>query len=312
MIYKINSFLFLLSCFLCSQTIEIEHESNFSYVTDAAHMFYGQLINNSDEDIEIDVIRKEITLPKGWETSYCVGNCYPPIIDSVRVIIKAGESLPNFTMDFLEADGEEAEEGIALGEIVIRNRTNKSEQSIPFGVLYSKEEVVEPQSISIDTPYEVSLSSGATFSIKVAGTTVPDISLEYLTDQDTWELVTKGKKEESDTVTQLIQCNAMGTNKLLLKINCNCNGEVLSSLVWIQPTKTNNIAPQIVLSSFLFNEIGTYRIETFLLNGQKLKTQEISSNGLHDFLKPNAFTRNIFLKKVITPSGKTLKLKSVQ
>ncbi|HZG00261.1 MAG TPA: T9SS type A sorting domain-containing protein [Chitinophagales bacterium] len=52
----------------------------------------AELINNSSEDVVIGMKRVQEQLPSGWESAFCLDVCYPTNVDSVTVLIAAGDT----------------------------------------------------------------------------------------------------------------------------------------------------------------------------------------------------------------------------
>ena len=101
MIYlaRIGSFILTINLFsnaLNSQdlTFDIHYASNeFSVGEDSVGVFYGSIINNSSENINIQILRAENVTNLGWTSSICIGSlCYNNWVDSVNVNIVNGDS----------------------------------------------------------------------------------------------------------------------------------------------------------------------------------------------------------------------------
>jgi len=60
---------------------------------------YGELSNNSNNPVEIEVRRLEESLPIDWATSICLDVCYPPEVDSLTFVLNSGET-QEYTMYF--------------------------------------------------------------------------------------------------------------------------------------------------------------------------------------------------------------------
>jgi hypothetical protein len=60
---------------------------------------YMDLINNSSQDCEIDIVKLQKQLPSGWETSFCADICYGTQDDSIRIVLPAGDTM-HFSLDY--------------------------------------------------------------------------------------------------------------------------------------------------------------------------------------------------------------------
>ena len=60
---------------------------------------YGELQNNSEEKVIIDIIRQEIDLPSEWGTSLCTDICLAAHVDSTQVTLDPGGT-QSFTLYF--------------------------------------------------------------------------------------------------------------------------------------------------------------------------------------------------------------------
>lgn len=60
---------------------------------------YANLINNSAEDVLVDVFRMQEQIPADWETSMCITACLLPEIDRDTVLIEAGAT-QSFSVDY--------------------------------------------------------------------------------------------------------------------------------------------------------------------------------------------------------------------
>ncbi len=74
------------------------NNGNFLFSLDADSISYGiagqtlsihcKLTNNStNNNVEIDIIKKQINTPVGWMTALCADVCYAPTVDSIRITI---------------------------------------------------------------------------------------------------------------------------------------------------------------------------------------------------------------------------------
>jgi len=52
--------------------------------------FSGDLINNSNSDVVVDIYRLQNNLPGGWASSLCADVCYPTTTDTATILIPAG------------------------------------------------------------------------------------------------------------------------------------------------------------------------------------------------------------------------------
>lgn len=304
MIYKIYSTLITLIVLIQAQSIEIIHENNYSYVNTAAQIFFGQLRNNSDQDIEIDVFRKDISLPNGWETSYCVGNCYPPMIDSVRITLRAGETMDNFTMDFLEIEEGQAEEGEVISEIVIRNLADKSEISIPFGITYAKEERKELTYDAISASFESQLSQGDIIPVSIECNDEPEFSLSYVTEQDDWDLILSSVKPKRGKYNRWIKSHLIGTQSSLLRVDMTKDNAIVSRLIRIIPGDENSIIVEKSAQLTSFSEKGLYKVDIFSTRGQLLESTLISHNEIQNTHNSKQLGHSFRITIITTPSGK--------
>ncbi|MEM7040351.1 MAG: T9SS type A sorting domain-containing protein, partial [Bacteroidota bacterium] len=54
---------------------------------------YGQFINNSAQDVVIEMVKDPEIVPVDWATSICTDVCYPPNKDTASLLLPAGDTL---------------------------------------------------------------------------------------------------------------------------------------------------------------------------------------------------------------------------
>ncbi len=77
-------------------------EGSFTAVDEGEEIYYGTvdntiaahitLTNSSDDDVLIDFVRAEESIPTGWFTAMCTDLCYSPDIDSTTVFLTPGQT----------------------------------------------------------------------------------------------------------------------------------------------------------------------------------------------------------------------------
>lgn len=89
--------------------VEPEYTGNFEFsltsdtiamgIPEETIFIYGELVNDSNNPVEIEVVRLEENLPLNWSTSICLDICYPPEVDTVTFVLDSGE-VQAYTMYF--------------------------------------------------------------------------------------------------------------------------------------------------------------------------------------------------------------------
>ncbi len=59
----------------------------------------ADIINNSSDDVLIEVVKVSEVYAPGWNSSYCMGICYLTTVDSTTILLAAGDTM-HFTLDF--------------------------------------------------------------------------------------------------------------------------------------------------------------------------------------------------------------------
>ncbi len=99
--------------------------------TDDVLYAYGELQNNSNGRVEIDILRRINEMPEGWATSLCTDICLATWVDSTRVTLDPGET-QSFTLYFYTGSTADS----ARAGILFRNAStpqNRYQQAF-FGV----------------------------------------------------------------------------------------------------------------------------------------------------------------------------------
>jgi len=73
-------------------TAEDESEEVYYGIVDNTIAAHITLTNTSDDDVLIDFIRADESIPDGWFTAMCTDLCYSPDIDSTTVFLAPGET----------------------------------------------------------------------------------------------------------------------------------------------------------------------------------------------------------------------------
>jgi len=133
------------------------------------------ITNTSTSSLTLALIRTLNNLPQGWESSMCLGSCFPPTTDSILTTpefgsspLNPGESRP-FSVDVFTATNH----GTGTVRIVARNTRNASDQrvltftaiSLPTSVATNAE---RPTSISLFQNYPNPFNPVTNFRFSIA------------------------------------------------------------------------------------------------------------------------------------------------
>lgn len=84
---------------------------------------YGNLENNSDTGVEIEISRLQENIPSDWASSMCVDVCYSSNVDYTTIFLEAGNSKP-YTMYFYTSENP-GEGNTRMGFRNVNNLQNK-------------------------------------------------------------------------------------------------------------------------------------------------------------------------------------------
>lgn len=137
-----------------SAILEVHDGDNFIYTDELFPQLHSSVINKSDSDQDVTVIKRRVLMPDGWDVAFCFKKCLSPRADSTTVTMAPGETL-SLDVDY-EIDPEITASGTAVTEMTIYPDSDPSESYVrSYGVTYGDKIENPPVFLLVETPSKV-------------------------------------------------------------------------------------------------------------------------------------------------------------
>ncbi len=146
----------ILSGAVSSAILEVHDAENFIYTDDTAPKLHSSIINRSNIEQDVKLIKKRVLMPEGWDVTFCFKQCLPAFIDETVVTMAPGDSI-SLDVDYL-IDPEQTASGSAVTEMTFYPENDPSESYVrSYGVTFGENKEHAPLSFSVETPSQVAL-----------------------------------------------------------------------------------------------------------------------------------------------------------